>query len=252
MEKTIIKIVDLKKDYHVGDVIVHALRGIDLEVHEGEFVAVMGASGSGKSTMLNILGCLDEPTKGNYFLDGVNVKKLRSDDLARLRNEKLGFVFQAYNLLSRTTALENVELPLFYNKKIKAKERKELAMKAIEAVGLADRMHHMPNQLSGGQQQRVAIARSLVNDPVVILADEPTGNLDTRTSYEIMELFQDLNDRGRTIVYVTHEPDIARAATRNVVFRDGLILQQSKVSGRIFARDMLRSLPVENIEELLK
>jgi len=252
MEKTIIEIVGLRKDYLVGDVIVHALRGIDLKVTEGEFVAVMGASGSGKSTMLNILGCLDKPTKGEYFLDGVNIKKLRSDDLAHLRNEKLGFVFQSYNLLSRTTALENVELPLFYNKKISAKERKELAIKAIEAVGLADRMHHMPNQLSGGQQQRVAIARSLVNDPVVILADEPTGNLDTRTSYEIMELFQDLNERGRTIVYVTHEPDIARAATRNVLFRDGLILQEREVNERIYAREMLKSLPVENIEELVK
>jgi putative ABC transport system ATP-binding protein len=252
MEKTIIEIVDLKKDYHVGDVIVHALRGINLKVSEGEFVAVMGASGSGKSTMLNILGCLDEPTKGNYFLDGVNVRKLKSDELAHLRNEKLGFVFQAYNLLPRTTALENVELPLFYNKNIKGKERKERAIRAIEAVGLADRMHHMPNQMSGGQQQRVAIARSLVNDPLVILADEPTGNLDTRTSYEIMELFQDLNERGRTIVYVTHEPDIARAATRNIIFRDGLLKQESKVSERISAREILMSLPVENIEEIVK
>jgi putative ABC transport system ATP-binding protein len=209
----------------------------------------MGVSGSGKSTMLNILGCLDIPTKGDYFLDGVDIRTLSKDELARLRNQKLGFVFQAYNLLPRTTALENVELPLFYNARIKAKERKERALKALEAVGLADRMHHMPNQLSGGQQQRVAIARSLVNDPVMILADEPTGNLDTRTSFEIMELFQDLNDRGRTIVYVTHEPDIARFATRNVVFRDGLIQRQNMVTERLIAREVIKTIPVENIEE---
>jgi putative ABC transport system ATP-binding protein len=209
----------------------------------------MVMSGSGKSTMLNILGCLDIPTKGEYWLDGVDIRTLGKDELARLRNQKLGFVFQAYNLLPRTTALENVELPLFYNAKIKAKERKERAIRSLEAVGLADRMHHMPNQLSGGQQQRVAIARSLVNDPVMILADEPTGNLDTRTSFEIMELFQDLNERGRTIVYVTHEADIARFATRNVVFRDGLIQRENMVTERLFARDVIKNLPVENIEE---
>jgi putative ABC transport system ATP-binding protein len=210
---------------------------------------VMGVSGSGKSTMLNILGCLDTPTKGNYFLDGVDIRTLSKDELARLRNQKLGFVFQAYNLLPRTTALENVELPLFYDPKVKSKERKERAVKALEAVGLANRMHHMPNQLSGGQQQRVAIARSLVNDPVMILADEPTGNLDTRTSFEIMELFQDLNERGRTIVYVTHEPDIAKFATRNIVFRDGLIQRENAVTDRLYAKDILKTLPVENIEE---
>lgn len=249
MSKTIIKIKSLKKDYHVGEVTVHALRGVDMEIFVGEFVAVMGVSGSGKSTMLNILGCLDKPTKGDYFLDEVDVKSLTGDELARLRNQKLGFVFQAYNLLPRTTALENVELPLFYNARVKAKERKERAIAALKAVGLADRMHHMPNQLSGGQQQRVAIARSLVNDPVMILADEPTGNLDTRTSFEIMELFQDLNARGRTIVYVTHEPDIARFATRNVVFRDGLIQHENMVTDRHFAKEILKTLPVENIEE---
>jgi putative ABC transport system ATP-binding protein len=249
MNKTIIRINGLKKDYHIGEVTVHALRGVDMVIQEGEFVAVMGVSGSGKSTMLNILGCLDIPTKGDYFLDGVDIRTLSKDELARLRNQKLGFVFQAYNLLPRTTALENVELPLFYNARIKAKERKERALKALEAVGLADRMHHMPNQLSGGQQQRVAIARSLVNDPVMILADEPTGNLDTRTSFEIMELFQDLNDRGRTIVYVTHEPDIARFATRNVVFRDGLIQRQNMVTERLIAREVIKTIPVENIEE---
>jgi putative ABC transport system ATP-binding protein len=249
MYKTIIKITGLRKDYHVGEITVHALRGVDMEINAGEFVAVMGVSGSGKSTMLNILGCLDKPTKGEYYLDGVDIKTLSKDDLARLRNKKLGFVFQAYNLLPRTTALENVELPLFYDPKVKAKERKERAIAAIEAVGLSGRMHHMPNQLSGGQQQRVAIARSLVNDPVMILADEPTGNLDTRTSFEIMELFQDLNERGRTIVYVTHEPDIAKFASRNVVFRDGLIQRQNMVTDRMFAREILQTLPVENIEE---
>ncbi|MBN1143849.1 MAG: ABC transporter ATP-binding protein [Bacteroidales bacterium] len=249
MEKTIIKIAGLRKDYHIGEVTVHALRGINLSIDRGEFVAVMGMSGSGKSTMLNILGCLDVPTKGEYWLDGVDIRTLSKDQLARLRNQKLGFVFQAYNLLPRTTALENVELPLFYNSQVKSKERKERAIRALEAVGLADRMHHMPNQLSGGQQQRVAIARSLVNDPVMILADEPTGNLDTRTSFEIMELFQDLNERGRTIVYVTHEPDIARFATRNVVFRDGLIQRENMVTERLYARDVLKNLPVENIEE---
>ena len=186
---------------------------------------------------------------GDYFLDGVDVKTMNKDELARLRNKKLGFVFQAYNLLARTTALENVELPLFYNSKVKSKERKELALRALEAVGLSDRMHHMPNQMSGGQQQRVAIARSLVNDPVLILADEPTGNLDTRTSFEIMELFQDLNDKGRTIVYVTHELDIAKFATRNVIFRDGKIQRENAVTDRLLARDILKTLPDENIEE---
>jgi len=249
MDKTIIQIKGLRKDYHVGEVTVHALRGVDMEIKAGEFVAVMGVSGSGKSTMLNILGCVDVPTKGDYFLDGVNIKTLSKDELARLRNQKLGFVFQAYNLLPRTTALENVELPLFYNPKVRSRERKERALAALEAVGLTDRMHHMPNQLSGGQQQRVAIARSLVNDPVMILADEPTGNLDTRTSFEIMELFQDLNERGRTIIYVTHEPDIAKFATRNIVFRDGMIVKENLVTERTFAKEVLKTIPVEIIEE---
>jgi putative ABC transport system ATP-binding protein len=249
MNNNIIEIKSLRKDYHIGEVTVHALRGVELKIHEGEFVAILGASGSGKSTMLNILGCLDKPTSGDYLLDGINVDTMNNDALARFRNKKLGFVFQAYNLLARTTALENVELPLFYNPQIRSRERKEAALRALEAVGLTDRMHHMPNQLSGGQQQRVAIARSLVNDPVLILADEPTGNLDTRTSFEIMELFQDLNDKGRTIVYVTHETDIARFATRNITFRDGKIQRESIVSERLNAREILKTLPVEVIEE---
>lgn len=249
MKNDIIVIKNLRKDYHVGEVTVHALRGVDLRIHEGEFVAIMGASGSGKSTMLNILGCLDKPTSGDYLLDGINVNSMNKDELAKLRNQKLGFVFQAYNLLSRTTALENVELPLFYNPKIKSRERKESALKALQAVGLSDRMDHMPNQLSGGQQQRVAIARSLVNDPVLILADEPTGNLDTRTSFEIMEVFQDLNEKGRTIVFVTHEADIARFATRTIMFRDGKISRESIVTDRLIAREILKTMPVEAIEE---
>lgn len=243
--KTIIEVNRLKKDFHVGEITVHALKGIDLKIQEGEFVAIMGTSGSGKSTMLNILGCLDKPTDGEYQLDGVSMGELSKNELAGLRNNKLGFVFQSYNLLPRTTALENVELPLYYNSSVKSKERRERAISALEAVGLSDRMHHMPNQLSGGQQQRVAIARSLVNDPVVILADEATGNLDTRTSYEIMALFQELNDKGKTIVFVTHEPDIARFTKRNVVFRDGHIIRENIVTDRLSANEMLKNLPVE-------
>jgi putative ABC transport system ATP-binding protein len=228
--KKLIEIVKLKKDYYVGEVTVHALRGIDMVVNEGEFVAIMGASGSGKSTMLNIIGCLDKPTSGDYILDGTNISELGKNSLAALRNRKLGFVFQTYNLLPRTTALENAELPLLYNNTVKSKERREKAKNALESVGLIDRMFHKPNQLSGGQQQRVAIARSLVNDPVVILADEATGNL---------------NNKGKTIVFVTHEPDIARCATRNIIFKDGLILRESIVNDRINAQEMLASIPIE-------
>jgi putative ABC transport system ATP-binding protein len=241
--KKLIEIIKLKKDYYVGEVTVHALRGVDMVVNEGEFVAIMGASGSGKSTMLNIIGCLDKPTEGDYILDGINISSLNKNELAALRNRKLGFVFQTYNLLPRTTALDNVELPLMYNSTIKSKERRERALAALESVSLSDRLHHKPNQLSGGQQQRVAIARSLVNDPVVILADEATGNLDTRTSYEIMALFQELNNKGKTIVFVTHELDIARCATRNIIFKDGVILREYEVKDRINALEMLASIP---------
>jgi putative ABC transport system ATP-binding protein len=243
--KKLIEIIKLKKDYYVGEVTVHALKGVDMVVNEGEFVAIMGASGSGKSTMLNIIGCLDKPTFGDYILDGINISGLSRNELASYRNRKLGFVFQTYNLLPRTTALDNVELPLMYNASVKSKERKERAIAALESVGLADRMYHKPNQLSGGQQQRVAIARSLVNDPVVILADEATGNLDTRTSYEIMALFQDLNSKGKTVVFVTHEPDIAKCATRNVIFKDGVIMRENIVQDRINARELLASIPIE-------
>jgi len=232
----------LHKTYSMGDVEVHALRSVSLVIHRTEFVAIMGASGSGKSTFMNILGCLDVPTKGEYLLDGVDVGTLDKNRLARIRNEKIGFVFQGFNLLSRTTALENVELPMFYNN-LSNKERTERAMEALRIVGLADRHHHMPNQLSGGQQQRVAIARSLVNRPSIILADEPTGNLDSRTSVEVMEIFQDLNDRGITILLVTHEADIAEYTKRNVIFKDGKVKTDIIVEKRRNATEILKTLP---------
>lgn len=230
----------------MGDEIVHALRGIDLVIGEGEFVTIMGTSGSGKSTFLNILGCLDKPSAGDYILDGVPVKELSKNQLADIRNQKIGFIFQSYNLLAKTSALENVELPLLYNPKISARDRRERATQALERVGLGSRMHHMPNQLSGGQQQRVAIARSLVNDPVILLADEATGNLDTRTSYEVMQLFQELNDNGMTIGFVTHEPDIAQFSTRTVVLRDGVITSDTAVTNRRNAIEELAALPPAN------
>ncbi len=248
MKNKIIEIENLQKDYPVGNEIVSALRGVDLTINAGEFVAIMGASGSGKSTMLNILGCLDRPTSGDYRLDGTNVKSLSKNQLAEIRSTKLGFVFQSYNLLPRTTALENVELPLMYNPEINAKIRRQKAKYALEAVGLADRMNHLTNQMSGGQQQRVAIARSLVNDPVLILADEATGNLDTRTSYEIMALLQELNENGITIVFVTHEPDIADFTKRNVVFRDGRIINDIQVETKTNA---LRALDYLKEEEAI-
>lgn len=245
MSKKILEIKDLKREFIMGSETVHALRGISFDVNAGEFVTIMGSSGSGKTTLLNILGCLDKPSIGNYYLDGVDIKQLSRDELAQLRNHKIGFVFQAYNLLPRTTALENVELPLLYNKNISAAQRRERAINALESVKLADRHDHTPSQLSGGQQQRVAIARALVNEPVMILADEATGNLDSRTSYEIMALMQDLNsNQGKTIVFVTHEPDIASFCSRTIQLRDGHIQKDTKNENRRSAKEMLESLPV--------
>lgn len=246
MNKEIIKIKDLKREFTMGNEIVHALRGISFSITEGEFVTIMGSSGSGKSTMLNILGCLDQPTSGLYEIDGVSVKDLNRNQLATIRNEKIGFIFQSYNLLARTSALENVELPLLYNSRVSTEERKERAIKALEMVGLSDRMDHTPSQLSGGQQQRVAIARSLVNNPVMILADEATGNLDTRTSYEIMSLFQELNEKGITITFVTHEPDIAEFSNRTIVLKDGHIIQDHKNNKVLSAAEQLAKLPKED------
>ena len=224
----ILSIQNLRRDFKMGEETVHALRGVSFDIYPGEFVTIMGTSGSGKSTMLNILGCMDRPTSGHYILDGEHTEKLKGDALAKIRNQKIGFVFQSYNLLSRTTAIENVELPLLYNPKISAEERRRRAVAALKMVGLEDRMNHLPNQMSGGQQQRVAIARALVNDPVIILADEATGNLDTRTSYEIMMIFQELHRHGKTIAFVTHEPDIATFSERTVTLRDGLLKKDVK------------------------
>ena len=243
----VIQLDAITKTYQSGDVEVHAVQAVSLEIHAGEFVAIMGASGSGKSTMMNILGCLDRPTSGRYLLDGTDVSQLGRNELADNRNQKIGFIFQGFNLLSRTSALENVELPMLYARQpLSAKEQHQRALKALESVGLAKRFDHHPNQLSGGQQQRVAIARALVNDPALLLADEPTGNLDSRTSIEIMETFQALNDRGITIVMVTHEPDIARYTKRNVVMRDGVIVTDQPVADRNLAKDELRRLDAEH------
>jgi putative ABC transport system ATP-binding protein len=245
MTKKILEIKELKREFIMGSETVHALRGISFDVNAGEFVTIMGSSGSGKTTLLNILGCLDKPSIGNYFLDGVDVKSLSRDELAQLRNHKIGFVFQSYNLLPRTTALENVELPLLYDKDVSAADRRERAIHALEAVKLADRHDHTPSQLSGGQQQRVAIARALVNEPVMILADEATGNLDSRTSYEIMALMQELNSKqGKTIVFVTHEPDIASFSGRTIQLRDGIIQKDTQNENKRSAKEVLESLPV--------
>jgi putative ABC transport system ATP-binding protein len=242
----VISIRDLVKTYHVGEVTVRALRGANFDVEAGEFVAVTGPSGSGKSTLMHILGCLDRPTSGSYVLDGKDVSRMSKDDLAIVRNRKIGFVFQGFNLLSRTTALDNVELPLLYNgaEKLKSSERHQRAMEALEAVGLGERFHHYPNQLSGGQQQRVAIARALVTRPTMLLADEPTGNLDTRTSIEVMGIFQRLNiERGITVLLITHEMDIAEYGTRLVRFRDGRIQIDQKIANRRDAVKELAALP---------
>ncbi len=246
----IIKADILKREFIVGDQKVVALKGISFSIAQGEFVTIMGASGSGKSTLLNLLGCLDTPSSGEYILDGAAVRTMTKNERARLRNRKIGFVFQTYNLLPRTTALENVELPLMYNSEVSSKERREKAAHMLQAVGLADRMHHMPNQMSGGQQQRVAIARALVNDPVIILADEATGNLDTRTSYEIMSLFQQLNSDGKTIAFVTHEPDIAAFSQRSIVLRDGRIIKDEHNKQSLSAAKALAALPIEEPQQL--
>ena len=244
--KDIIKIEHLRRNFKVGEEIVHALKGVSFTIKEGEFVTIMGTSGSGKSTLLNLIGCLDSPTDGEYYLDGISVKKMNKNQRAEMRNRKIGFVFQSYNLLPKTTSIENVELPLMYNPDITSKQRREKAIAALEAVGLQDRLMHKSNQLSGGQQQRVAIARALVNDPVIILADEATGNLDTRTSYDILVLFQNLYKKGRTIVFVTHNPELSKFSSRNIVLRDGRIIQDEYNQQVASAKEALDNLPPDD------
>ena len=242
-KKVIIELDNVKRNFIVGSETVHALRGVSFKVHQGEFVTIMGTSGSGKSTLLNQLGCLDTPTSGEYYLDGVSVRTMSKRQRARLRNKKIGFVFQSYNLLAKSTAVENVELPLMYNKRYNASQRREAAVKALQAVGLGDRLNHKSNQMSGGQMQRVAIARALVNDPAVILADEATGNLDTHTSFEMLVLFQKLHAEGRTIIFVTHNPDIARYSSRNIMLRDGKIRSDEVNTDILSAEEALAQLP---------
>ena len=241
--KVVIELDNVRRNFIVGEETVHALRGVSFKIYEGEFVTIMGTSGSGKSTLLNQLGCLDTPTSGEYYLDGVSVRTMSKRQRARLRNQKIGFVFQNYNLLPKTTAVENVELPLMYNSKFNAKQRHDAAVKALEAVGLGDRLYHKSNQMSGGQMQRVAIARALVNDPAVILADEATGNLDTRTSFEMLVLFQKLYAEGRTIIFVTHNPDIAHYSSRNIVLRDGKIRSDEINHNILSAAEALAKIP---------
>ncbi len=245
-KKDIIRIKGLTKTYTVGEVEVHALNSVDLNIVEGEFVAIMGSSGSGKSTLMNLIGCLDSPTSGEYFLDGVNTGTLSKNDYAKIRNQKIGFVFQGFNLLPRTSALENVELPLMYDRYERIKEPAKKALEVLQRVGLGERIHHVPNQLSGGQQQRVAIARALVNEPSLILADEPTGNLDSRMSVEVFSLFQQLNDEGITIVLVTHERDFARFAKRIVELKDGRIIRDTTIKDRLIGSEELKK-----VEELV-
>ncbi len=246
----VIEIRNLTRVFKMGDIAVHALRGVNLHIDTGEFVAVMGASGSGKSTLMNLLGCLDKPTSGEYFLDGIKVNELNGNAFATIRNEKIGFIFQTFNLLARTSALENVMLPLFYDRRNRIKNPRAAAVEALTRVGLSDRLDHEPNQLSGGQQQRVAIARALVNRPAIILADEPTGNLDSRTSVDVMSVFQNLNDQGITIILVTHEPDIALYTRRVVELRDGLIRRDYPVTSRRNAAEDLAAFPKEEVEEM--
>lgn len=243
MSKTVIELQNIKRNFVVGDEIVHALRGISFKICEGEFVTIMGTSGSGKSTLLNTLGCLDTPTSGEYYLDGISVRTISKSQRAILRNRKIGFVFQNYNLLPKTTAVANVELPLMYNPAVSAAERKRRAVEALIAVGLGDRLEHKSNQMSGGQMQRVAIARALVNNPAVILADEATGNLDTRTSFEILVLFQKLHAEGRTIIFVTHNPDLSQYSSRNIRLRDGHVIEDTINQRVLSAAEALAALP---------
>jgi putative ABC transport system ATP-binding protein len=242
----LIELKNIKKVYHLGDYSVHALKGIDLKINKGEFVAIMGASGSGKSTLMNLIGCLDQATEGEYIFEGKNINSLKKDDYANIRNKKIGFVFQGFNLLPRTSALENVELPLFYNRSSEKKDYKAMAADALTKLGLGDRINHHPNKLSGGQQQRVAIARALVNNPSIILADEPTGNLDTFTSLEIISVFQELNDQGITIILVTHEPDISMYAKRIITMKDGFIIEDKLIKSRKKAKDDLEDFSQKN------
>ena len=246
--KVVIELQDVKRDFIVGEETVHALRGVSFKIYEGEFVTIMGKSGSGKSTLLNQLGCLDTPTTGEYYLDGVSVRKMSKSQRAVLRNRKIGFIFQNYNLLPKTTSVENVELPLMYNAEVSARRRHEKAVEALKAVGLGDRLYHKSNQMSGGQMQRVAIARALVNDPAVILADEATGNLDTRTSFEILVLFQKLHSEGRTIIFVTHNPDIANYSSRNIMLRDGRVISDDLNHNILSAEEGLAALPANSDE----
>ena len=248
MSKTVIELQNIRRDFQVGDETVHALRGVSFSITEGEFVTIMGTSGSGKSTLLNTLGCLDTPTSGEYLLDGISVRTMSKPQRAILRNRKIGFVFQNYNLLAKTTAVENVELPLMYNASVSAAERKQRAIQALQAVGLGNRLEHKSNQMSGGQMQRVAIARALVNNPAVILADEATGNLDTRTSFEILVLFQKLHAEGRTIIFVTHNPEIAQYSSRNIVLRDGQIKDDTINTQIQNAAEALAALPKQEEE----
>lgn len=245
MNKTVIELQNIKRNFQVGDETVHALRGVSFTITEGEFVTIMGTSGSGKSTLLNTLGCLDTPTSGEYLLDGISVRTMSKPQRAILRNRKIGFVFQSYNLLPKTTAVENVELPLMYNSGVSASERRRRAIEALQAVGLGERLEHKSNQMSGGQMQRVAIARALVNNPAVILADEATGNLDTRTSFEILVLFQKLHAEGRTIIFITHNPEIAQYSSRNIVLRDGQVKEDSTNPDILSAAEALAALPVQ-------
>ncbi len=244
MSKKVIELKDIKRYFQVGDELVKALRGVSFSIEQGEFVTIMGTSGSGKSTLLNVLGCLDMPTEGEFYLDGILVRGMSSNKRANLRNEKIGFVFQNYNLLAKTTALANVELPLMYNTKYSTKQREQMAAEALTAVGLADRMYHKSNQMSGGQMQRVAIARALVNNPAVILADEATGNLDTRTSFEILVLLQRLHKEGSTIIFVTHNPEMAEFSSRNIVLRDGLVKSDTRNESVCNASEALAALPI--------